>query len=366
MPAVDPIRSHFRKQAEACVSLGSPFTAAVLEALDEALAAGAPALAPVRRHPGDPQSDALALRVAGVLHRIAQDRLDPGLARLYESGDATLARRAAGLLSSVLGAHQALLKAYLAAAPQTNEPARSAMLLGGFLAVAAATGLPLAVLEIGASAGLNLVFDRYRYDFGAWRWGADNATPAIAVAWEGPRPPDAPLSVAERRGCDRHPLDVRDDEARRRLRSYVWADQKDRLRRLDAAIATALASDPPTIDRADAADWLPAQLEKPRPGCATVVVHSIVWQYLGEDAQARIAEAIARRGGAAAARAPLAWLRFEPEAAGPALRLSLWPGGERLLGIGDYHGRRMTWLASNDELPDDDLPAAGDPPHDLD
>lgn len=79
-----------------------------------------------------------------------------------------------------------------------------------------------------------------------------------------------------------------------------------------------------------------------------MIVHSITWQYLTEEKKARIAGAIARRGAATGAGAPpFAWLRLEPEAgvAEPGLRLTLWPEGrERLLGIGDYHGRRMTWL----------------------
>jgi hypothetical protein len=220
------------------------------------------------------------------------------------------------------------------------------MLLGGFLTVAHAWRLPLAVLEIGASAGLNLLFDRYRYDFGEWTWGAKDARLTIAADWEGSRPPDANPIVAERLGCDRFPLDLGDAEARRRLRSYVWADQKDRLERLDQAIATALV-EPPCVQRADAADWLAAQLAQPRPERVTVIVHSIVWQYLGAVAQGRITEALMRRGPKASAEAPLAWLRLEPEpdAARPELRLTSWPGGEeRLLGLGDYHGRRMSWL----------------------
>ena len=101
------------------------------------------------------------------------------------------------------------------------------------------------------------------------------------------------------------------------------------------------------VERADAAHWLEAQLARPHPGRATVILHSIVWQYLGPEAQARIREAIRSRGASASAEAPLAWLRLEPEpgAVRPALRLTSWPGAEeRLLGLGDYHGRRMIWL----------------------
>jgi hypothetical protein len=343
---LDRVLAHFREQADICAELGSPFTAGVLEAAIELLTARDPALAPVARFAGDPKAAALSLRVAGALHRIAQDGRDPGLAELYAGVDASRARRSAPLVASALGANRDLLASYLAHAPQTNEVARSAMLLGGFLVVARAWGLPLAVLEIGASAGLNLLFDRYRYDFGDWSWGARDARLTIAADWEGVRPPDASPIVEERLGCDRAPLDLRDDEARRRLRSYVWADHRERILRLDQAIATALV-EPPHIERADAADWLEAQLARPRPGRVTVVLHSIVWQYLGAAAQARIKKAIMRRGATAAVEAPLAWLRLEPEpgAARPGLRLTSWPGGrERLLGLGDYHGRRMTWL----------------------
>jgi hypothetical protein len=346
MPELDRILAHFQKQADACARLGSPFTAAVLEAAMELLAARDPGLGPVLRFAGDPKAGALALRVAGALHRIAQDGRDHRLTELYRRADAVRARRAAQLLSSALRVNGDLLEAYLAQAPQTNEVARSAMLLGGFLTVAHAWRLPVAVLEIGASAGLNLLFDRYRYDFGDWSWGARDARLTIVAGWDGPRPPHASPIVVLRLGCDRFPLDLRDDDARRRLRSYVWADQKDRIERLDRAIATALA-DPPHIERADAADWLETQLAQPRPGRVTLILHSIVWQYLGAEAQARITEAITQRGARARVEAPLAWLRLEPEpgAARPELRLTLWPGGEkRLLGLGDYHGRRMTWL----------------------
>jgi hypothetical protein len=345
VPAVDRILVHFQEQADICAQLGSPFTAAVLEAVTDRLAARDPALEPVSRFAGEPKADALALRVAGALHRIAQDGRDQELAEVYAHVDSSRMRRSGRLLSSALRANSDLLATYLANAPQTNEVARSAMLLGGFLSAARARRLPLAVLEIGASAGLNVLFDHYRYHFGSWRWGPRDARLTIAADWEGSRPPAAKLTVAERLGCDCFPLDLRDDEARRRLRSYVWADQKDRMLRLDRAIATAL-EDPPTVERADAANWLEAQLARPRPGRVTVIVHSIVWRYLGPEAQRRITEAITQRGAAASIEAPLAWLRLEPEpgAARPGLRLTSWPGGEeRFLGVGDYHGRRMTW-----------------------
>jgi hypothetical protein len=127
------------------------------------------------------------------------------------------------------------------------------------------------------------------------------------------------------------------------LRSFVWPDQLDRLRRLEAALEVA-ARVPVTVDRAAAADWLAVQLAAPRPGVATVVSHSIVMQYLSSEERERML-AVLRDAGARARRgAPLAWLRME--SAGPVaeVRLTAWPGGRRqVLGTTNYHGPPVSW-----------------------
>src|SRR5690606_1800740 len=140
----------------------------------------------------------------------------------------------------------------LTAGVQTNEVGRSAALAGGFAEVQARTGLPLRVLELGASAGLNLRFDRYAYDTGHVVAGDPTSPVRFERVWEGSPPPlPARFEVAERRGCDRDPIDPTSDEGRLTLRSYVWADQLDRLARLDAALR--VAQDVPVdIDRAEA------------------------------------------------------------------------------------------------------------------
>jgi hypothetical protein len=340
------VRAAFRAQAEHCAGLGSPFTPRLCTLLADRLAPGAPIADRLLGWPGDPspRADALPLRLAGALHALVLERHDPGLLAVYPPHDAADDALWAAV-AAALAAHPAFVDARLDGPPQTNETQRSAALAPGHLTVAAETGLPLAVLEIGASAGLNLLWDRFAYAFGPAAWG-DPASPVrIAPNWRGPPPPLPPARVAERAGCDRTPLDASDPATETRLLSFVWADQTDRLARLRAALAMARAARI-RVDRADAADWLDVRLAAPRPGLARVVAHSIVWQYLPPATQARIEARLADAGAVATRDAPLAWLRLEPDGGvpGAAITLTLWPGGvTRTLGRADFHGRWVDW-----------------------
>ena len=114
-------------------------------------------------------------------------------------------------------------------------------------------------------------------------------------------------------------MDPNSDEGRLTLFSFVRPDQPERLALLRGALAigqSVLA----VVDAAGAEEWLVHVLAEPRPGCATVVFQSIVWQYLDTAQRQRIAEAMAEAGARAASRAPLAWLRMEPEGAVTTLR----------------------------------------------
>jgi hypothetical protein len=204
----------------------------------------------------------------------------------------------------------------------------------------------LRIREIGSSAGLNLVFDRYRYELGPHRVG-DPASPlALAVRWDG-GPPDleATLRVSNRRGCDVAPLDVRDPAHRLRLESFVWPEQLDRLARLRAALAVAML-EPPAIDAEPAGAWLESQLGERVEGVATVLFHSVVWWYIPEAERARITRAMESAGARATRVAPLAWLRMEGLRLEEAeLRLRLWPDGEDvLLARVHWHGAEVRWL----------------------
>jgi hypothetical protein len=222
---------------------------------------------------------------------------------------------------------------------QTNEPARCAALLGGFIETARTTGLPLRLLEVGASAGLNLAFDRYRYELADARWGPGDSPVTIRAALTGRPPLDTPLEVASRAGCDARPLDPRNEEDRLTLTSYVWADQTERLARLRAALELA-AETGIRVEKARAADWVEEQLRDETPGMTSVVFHSIVMQYLPEDERERFEHAVRT------APSSVAWLRMEPAGELTDVRLTLFPGGEeRLLARAGYHGDPVEWLA---------------------
>jgi hypothetical protein len=341
-------REAFRRQAVACRSLGSPFTADLCELLAERLDGSTDFGRRILDWPGDPVADALALRAAGALHGLVRSGRAAALALVYPPHDPP-SDALWGALRPALSDHQGFLAAFLDSAPQTNEVKRCAALLGGCLMIAAWTGHPLNLLEIGSSAGLNLALDRYRYDLGAVAWGSSDAPVLIRSAWQGDPPPlDAPLIVASRRGCDIRPLDPALPADRERLLSYIWPDQVDRLATTAAALDDSARAGQ-RVEGADAADWIEARLAaQPAPGHARVVMHSIVWQYLPAAVQARIALCVDEAGRAATREAPLAWLRMEPDDAGEGagLRLTLWPDGrDERLGRADFHGRWVRWDA---------------------
>jgi hypothetical protein len=327
--------AHFAEQAGFCDAMGSPFTARLLEAMARDLEAGGPVADLVGDWPGHPRADALSLRLAGALHAAALSGRDAALAAEYPAArpdwDAEAVWRAA---RAFLARERDWTLGFLRIAPQTNETRRSIALLAGFLHLADRFDRPIDALEIGASAGLNLCWDRFAYRTDGWSWGPPGAA-LIDTDWRGPPPPlDAKLCVRSRAACDLHPLDLRRPEERLRLRSYIWADQAERLVRFDAAVALALESGV-AVERADAAVFLEERLPARAPDALTVVYHSVFLQYPPRETRARIAAAIERAG--ESGQAPLAWLRLEPEVVlgGPResvrflLDVVTWPGGER-------------------------------------
>lgn len=155
---------------------------------------------------------------------------------------------------------------------------------------------------------------------------------------------DIPVTIAERRGCDASPIDPCTEDGRLTLQSYVWPDQLERFGQLAAAIEVAHRV-PAQVEKANAADWVETVLEEQVVGVATVLYHSIVWQYLSEIDRARVRGTILERGEAATHECPLAWLRLEPANSVANVRLQLWPGGEdRLLARSGFHGKPVRWL----------------------
>lgn len=326
--------------------MGSPFTARLCRLVADRLTPGGAVADRLLGWPGDPgnRADAVPLRFAGALHGLVLAGRDPGLAAVYPphlAHDAALWRA----VQAALDAHAEAILHRLDSPPQTNEVQRSAALCPGFLAVAARTGLPLVLSELGASAGLNQIWDRFAYAYGDASWGESSAPVRIAPRLVGAPPPLPAARVVERTGCDRAPPDLADPDDRLRLLSFVWADQTERMQRIAAAIGLARAEGV-RIERADAADWLVARLAVPRPGRAHVVFHSIFWQYLDRGRQDRCRGALAAAGARATVEAPLAWLRLEGDgqAPGAAVILTLWPEGEtKVIARADFHGAWLDW-----------------------
>ena len=349
----------FDRQIEWCVRLASPFMAQLLAVSRDRIAGDGALSQRLLDLVPAPGPGLIALRWAGALHDLALSGREP-FASLWPSMRADLAgdlppvsdAQIADAVEQAIADEWPHMLSFLASAPQTNEVRRGAALLPGWLHIAARTGLPLALIEIGASAGLNLWADRWHHEHGAWRWSGAATEVLISSEWRGALPPQPSLSIASRQGCDLAPLDIADARQRRRLAAYVWTDQPERLALLRAALASAAvwhAEAGLGIAAADAGDYLERELRLPREGCTTVVYHSIVWQYLTAPQRERAQAAIEAAGARATPSAPLAWLSYEFRTADePAqLRCRIWPG----LGAGAGAGAHAdAGSASSDEI----------------
>ena len=341
------IRAVFHEQARACAALGSPFTARVCMIVAEQMPASGSVADRVLGWPDDAsyQGATVALRLTGALHGLVIEGAAPGLAAVYPPYEADDEAEIAAQ-SAALTEHTNYILARLETPPQTNDPQRSAALCPGFLTVADLTrGMPLVTSELGASAGLNLCWDRFSYRFGEVVWGDADSPVRLKPDWQGPPPPILPVRVVARAACDLAPVDAITPEGRLRLLSFVLTDQAARMARIAAAIKVA-TSVGIRIEAADAADWLGRRLAASYSGGTHVVYHSIIWTYLPENTQARIATLLMEAGVRARPDAPLAWLRLEGGDAerGAEITLTLWPDGEtRQLGRASHHGICVRW-----------------------
>jgi len=335
----------FQSQAGSCRKLGSPFTAEICELLAEHLDDSSRFGRRILGWPGDPFADALALRAAAGFHALKRAGKSTRLAAAYPPNPVDRAALTEAV-SDAIGSDDDFLHDWLDSPPQTNEVARSSVLIGSALLLARELGLPLDWHEIGASMGLNLGFDRYRYEFGSDRWGAADSPVLIHSEWRGPNPDTtAAIEVRSRAGCDLNPLDPGLPADRERLLAYVWADQTERLGRASAALNVAAAA-PWRVEKADAAAWVARHFSAPpRPGAVRILTHTIVWQYLPEATRQAITRTMEDAGERATPEAPVAWLRMEADGRDTAgVRLRVWPGGTDLeIARADFHGRFVEW-----------------------
>ena len=229
---------------------------------------------------------------------------------------------------------------------QTNEPQRCWALLPLFLIVARAAGKPLDLVELGASAGLNLLWDRYRYEYEAGSWGDEDAAVTLAGTEQRPFPADlldVDVVVRRRCGVDLEPVDATTEEGVRLLCSFT-VDEGRRARLRHAA--EVLRGDPPELVRGDYLELLPSLLCERDDDALTVVYQTISTIYLPVAERERVRTAVDRAG----REGPLAWISTPtPEEHGLAgaqypLELAIWPGGERrLVAEMSNSGDRLDW-----------------------
>lgn len=353
MDAQKEVRAHFRRQADACRRLDSPFTARVCDLAAEKLSEDTRTGERMLTWPDTVSDDNVALRFCGALHALVLSGGDPALGKIYPpegSPDVTDIDLWEAIEHSI-HAYDSFIHNWLESPPQTNEVARAAMILPALMYVADIFNLPLSLFEIGASAGLTMQLATFYYDYAGHTVGNPDSPVRLSPEVRTPPPISAEMpNVIARRGCDINPLNPLDEQRAIRLQSYVWPDQKDRLKRIEGAISLFAAS-PPRIDKANAAGWVDSQLRELAGGTANVFYHTIVWQYFTDQTSRRLIDAFSQAGRNCTSSSPLALLGMDahtPEHA--RLHLTTWSGVEEVdgreitLAHADYHGRWIEWI----------------------
>jgi len=337
----------FANQIEYCEQNDATITVRVVSALRVLLSdpEAGPFVARIREWAGVPLADGLPLRAAGALHGLYLSGEAPELAPIYRGEPAD----DIALVKAAAVRHAEALQPWLDGPPQTNEAGRSSGFVAAMLWLAE-QGLParFAPLEIGSSAGINLMIERYRWNLGGVEVGADDPVMRFQPEWRGPPPPAHAIRIAVPQGCDVAPLDLTAPAQALRLKAFIWPEHTERFARLEAAIAAA-KEQPPRLVKMRAADFVESRLARPQEeGTTRVLVHSIVWQYLPDEEKQRITEAMEAAGANATPERPLAWIALEADrvAMGHALRVRYWPGdGEtHRLGAAHAHGAWLEWL----------------------
>jgi hypothetical protein len=341
------VRTAFLNQVAYCRDNGAPLTALICDALAELLDGkrGGAVMARIRAWSGPPLADALPLRIAGGLHALHLSGKATELAPIY-AGDRPA--EAADVIAQTLEEQAAFLLPWLDCPPQTNEAGRSWAFAAAMLWLVE-QGCPsdFALYEIGSSAGINLMMDRYRFDLGGIVHGADEAAMRIAPEWRGRPPPSQTFRIIDAEGCDVAPVDLADPEQALRLRAYIWPELTERFARMDAAVGAAREA-PPRVATMRAGDFAAEVLAREPPsGVTRMIAHSVVWQYIPDQERLAITASIQAAGALASAEAPLAWVRLEAnrDTHRHELTVRWWPGGPEPVKVATAHphGSWVEW-----------------------
>ena len=343
----DPMLAALRAQARVCGPLGSKMYETLFTELADDYEAGGRIYALLAGRSARPIHDAVPLRLAGAIHRVVLRGEDDRLARHYPSVGGKPGEDFGADFIGYVREHLDEVESGLASQVQTNEVGRSVvhLTLSHWLTNFGVEEFDF--FEVGASAGLNLNFEKFYGCFGQLRMGDPSSALRFMGDWFGNAPlvPKTGARVVNCKGVDVSPIDVTDPSQEIRLLSFVWPDQKTRLQRIRAAIEIA-KEHKPIVDTESADTWIERQLRAHRDK-ATVVFHSIVWQYLGPDVQRRFRQALEDASITATPEKPLIWARMEPAGKVADVRVTMWRGGdpeEFLLAEIGYHGQEMNWL----------------------
>lgn len=344
-----PLAAALASQAEACGALGSPLMERLFSLMARNWQPDGALAARLASWSGDMTSRgaSVPLRLGGALHALVRAGRAPTLAAVYDHVGAVDDASFLAALTETFRREERVVLSFLDSAPQTNEPRRSVAIIAAAHWLARRWDMPFTLSELGASAGMNLIWDRYAVTTPVGRLGPEDALLTLGPDWRGSAPQSGPHPAIEgRSGVDLNPIDP--VLGRERLMAYIWPDQPDRIDRT-GRVLDALAASRPHIERGDAIDWLALRLATQMPGKAHFVYHTVAWQYFPESSQQRGEGLLAEAGRRATEAAPIARFAMEADGTGPgaAMTLDLWPGGERIaLGRVDFHGRWIDWQAT--------------------
>ncbi|MDE2596352.1 MAG: DUF2332 domain-containing protein [Sphingomonadales bacterium] len=333
-------------QADHAAKNSAPGTGRVIRAFLPLIAGDTACGARMRNWPGLSLEDAMPLRLTGGLHNLLLTGADTRLAPVY-AGEITDQSAVDALVEAVVRDHDGRLLPWFDGPPQTNEAGRSGGIMAQLLWLARRIGPRFELFELGCSAGINTMLDRFAFNLGGVRAGPADSPITIRPEWKGPQPPSALIEIVAIEGCDVAPIDLADPGQALHLKSYVWPDTPVRLARIDAATAMARQRHP-VQHCMDAGAFVARMLAVPQPaGVARVLFHTVVWQYVPPETRAAITQRMAAAGMAATAERPLAWVTVETnrQTFRHELRSRYWPGGgeEVLLGEAHAHGAWIDW-----------------------
>jgi len=347
---IESVADALEWHADHCDRADAPITARVIRSLLAVMETDTASGRRLANWAGKGIEDALALRVVGGLHSLYLSGEEPRLEPVF-TGRVTDQAQVDAIVCEVVQTFDFKLLPWFDGPPQTNEAGRSASVMAGLLWLSGKLGPKFELNEIGASAGINTMMARFAFDLGGVKAGPSLSSIRITPEWRGSPPPANPVEIVGAQGCDIAPMDLTDPVQADRLKAYIWADARERMARMDAAIAMAERM-PPELVKMDAGDFVEQRLAaEQQEGVTRVLFHTIMWQYLPQATRDRITALMEAAGTQATADKPLAWIRLETnrETFKHELRVRYWPGGEEWVQLAEAHphGAWVEWKGAD-------------------